>query len=94
MRKDNTLKGNIQAKGGRNIAIKNNVKKYKAQLRNPEIIYKHRVNDRDFKNLLEVDKFLKKEMLNHEVHVLNNSHSQIAIINEILESVVISINKK
>ena len=70
------------------------IKKYETQLRSPDIIHKHRVNDRDFKNLLKVDEFLKKEMLNHEVHILKNSHSLIANTNEILESILISINKK
>lgn len=72
----------------------NNPKKYKAQLGNPNIVHKHRVKDQDFKNLLKVDKFLKKEMFNHKVHILKNSRSQITIINEILESIIININKK
>ncbi len=71
-----------------------NPKKYKAQLRNHDIVHKHRVKDQDFKNLLKVDKFFKKEMFNHKVYILKNSRSQIAIVNEILESIIININKK
>lgn len=71
-----------------------NPKKYRKQLKNSDTRKPRNVSDKEFVNLLKVDQILKEEMNFPKVYLLDNSKSLVAIINKMLEDIVINLNIK
>lgn len=69
-------------------------KKYKDQLNNCDTRNQRKISDKEFTNLIKIDKLLKEEMNLPTVYLLDNSKSLVAIINKMLEDIVINLNIK